>query len=643
MATSPELSPPPDLGSPLALVHPPQFTLGEDDSEASCGFNRDVIPDTGTIKRAKPKSKPKDEVDGSGGSAPGSRTNTLKAERRSRSQHKHSPRSPRSPSWRKKESDIPTVKAETVRVMEMFLKRRSMSMNDAVLQEEFFVQERRRRDKDRTAPRNKTISVCSTISTDSSEYPRHSGDFEQLMRVRQVISAPLAGGEEVTADYDEDTLKRKKDGEEGATAGADDDESTLKRTVKGSFIKAIRHPIDQEGGVVHSRHRRTREQSSADDEASSPEQERSREISHSAPSTLRMQVGPPTRADIEKLKKFGSAGNGVVPHHHAYSHGVTMPKSVVRRESSKKRDQPKRRKSILDKAREKFGSPSVQRRPTQDDSKDDDSRSDKSEVHKEMKKTGFAARLRRTFGRRDSKHKSRDSDYMAESDTSASVSVNALPLPKEHHKSKRWPSFQFKRKPRKSVSTPTDDSLAGATPSDTASTADWPFFSDRDPNISLTEAERQKLLLEIHQGVHLRSQASAGSDTQLSSSVQTVEKTTVAKTMSTGAVPKSNSNLSDSRTSSQDSILSSVSSESGRHQRPKSLNLRARRAERARRAGLNGKFKMLCDSLMHSTVSSESVSSESGHHQTLQSLNLRARRARRAERARRAGLNGKLK
>ena len=591
MATSPELSPPPDLSPPALVQHHP--FIGEEDSEASCGFSRDHIPETGTIKRAKPKPKPKDERGNAAegrsskaSSAPSSRTNTLKAERRSRSPHKHSPRSPRSPSWRKKESDVPTVKAETAKVMEMFLKRRSMSLNDAVLQEEFFLQERKRRDRARNAPRNHTISVCSTISSESTEYPRTSGDYDdhQVLITKRKGAAPIAGAEEVGGgDYEDETLKRK---DSKAMDGEEDlgDEDTLRRTVKGSFIKALRHPIEQDRDSSGSRSRRTREQSSADDEASSPEEERGREVSRSAPSTLRMQVGPPTRADIEKLKKYGSAGNGVAPH--AYTH---HQKVVVRRESSKKRDQPKRRKSLLDKARERFGSPSTQRRPTQDDSKDDDSRSDKSEVHKEMKKTGFAARLRRTFGRRDSKKGSRDSDYMAESDTSASVSVNALPLPKDHHKQKRWPSFQFKRKPRKSVSTPTDDSLAGATPSDTASTTDWPWFSDRDPNLSLTEPERQKLLSEIHQGVHLRSPASAGSDTQLSSSIQTVEKTHVSKTYSTGAVPKTPDRLSGSRTSSQESNLSSVSSESGRHQRPKSLNLRARRAQRAQRAGLNGR------------------------------------------------------
>ncbi|XP_022101591.1 uncharacterized protein LOC110985049 isoform X2 [Acanthaster planci] len=457
-------------------------------------------------------------------SPPSSRSGTLKARKSSKG------RSPKcSPLMVNKESSIPIVKKEAEKVMEMFLKRRSMSMNDAILQKEFFSQERRRK-KDR-APRNNTVSICSTMSTDSSDY-RNSGDFE---------------------------------------------EATLTRS-KGSFSRALENSV-LPGDV-------RREQSSADDELSSSDHEMDKEKSRSAPSTLRLQVGRLTEEELEKLRE---AGNGYAQH----------DKDGVKKDV-KKKDLPKRRKSLLDKAKQIIRSPSMQRKHDHSEEKEapvgpDETSASRSKVHQEMKRTGFANRLKRTF-KRDSRKSSLKS---CESETRTPTPPNsASSESKDGSKTRRWPSFQLKRKPRKSASTPTDDSLAGATPSDTTSNADWASVSDYDHTQSLTEFDRRKLLKEIHNGVQLRhAQQATGSDSQLHA--QRAEKLPSRRS----APEPEHCGLGSTGTQTPSSVLSS-SQESGmssdwssggsgqRTQRPRSLNLtRSRRHERARQ-GLNDVFKL---------------------------------------------------
>ncbi|XP_071791639.1 uncharacterized protein [Asterias amurensis] len=454
-------------------------------------------------------------------SPPSSRSGTLKARKNSKG------RSPKcSPLMMNKESSIPIVRREAEKVMDMFLKRRSMSMNDAILQKEFFAQERRKK-KDR-APRNNTVSICSTLSTDSSEC-RNSGDFE---------------------------------------------EATLQRS-KGSFSRALEHSVLPDDIK--------REQSSADDELSSSDHEMDKEKSRSAPSTLRMQVGPLTEEDREKLR---FSGNGYAHH----------DKEGVKKDH-KKRDIPKRRKSLLDKAKQIMRSPSMQRK-NEHSEKDkeapvgpEETSASRSIVHQEMKHTGFANRLKRTFKRDSRKSSLKGND----ADTNNALGSSDS---KESTKTRRWPSFLSKRKPHKSASTPTDDSLAGATPSDTASNADWASsMSDYDHTKSLTEFDRQKLLSEIHNGVRLRQATTAtGSDSQLNT-----KKSPLAKSPhlpnetiglgSTGTQTPS-SVLSSSQESGLSSDWSSSSGKGGGKQRPRSLNLtRSKRHERAKQ-GLNDVFKL---------------------------------------------------
>ncbi|XP_038074041.1 uncharacterized protein LOC119742089 isoform X2 [Patiria miniata] len=455
-------------------------------------------------------------------SPPSSRSGTLKARKNSKG------RSPKcSPMMVNKESSIPIVKKEAEKVMEMFLKRRSMSMNDAILQKEFFSQERRRK-KDR-APRNNTVSICSTMSTDSSDY-RNSGDYE---------------------------------------------EATLTRS-KGSFSRALENSI-LPGDVK-------REQSSADDELSSSDHELDKEKSRSAPSTLRMQVGRVTEEDIEKLR---AAGNGYAQH----------DKDGVKKEP-KKRDIPKRRKSLLDKAKQIIRSPSMQRKHDHSEEKEppagpNETSASRSKVHQEMKHTGFANRLKRTF-RRDS----RKNSLKTESETKTPTPPNSASAEsKDAAKTRRWPSFQLKRKPRKSASTPTDDSLAGATPSDTTSNADWASVSDYDHTQSMTEFDRRKLLKEIHNGVQLRrAQTAAGSDSQLHSREAKKLPSRSAKELEASGLGSTGTQTPSSvLSSSQESGMSSDWSSGGsgqKSQRPRSLNLtRSKRHERNKQ-GLNDVLKL---------------------------------------------------
>ena len=493
--------------------------------------------------------------------------------------------------WNKKNRGrgVPVVEADTAKVLEMYLKRRSKSLNDAVLTREYFAQEKKR--KGRTA-RNNTISVCSTISTDSAASEVH-------VQIHSQVSM------ETTSENADKTVFSRQN------------------VAQQSFHEAMKRSIMEESSTMEQ---------SADDELSSSDETSPR--SRSAPSTLRMQVRRDTKEGLDTLK-LKDRENGT----------ATLTRDGYKRDSKK---EPKRKRSFLDKAKQIMRSPSTsrkfvrtpsatqrledkekerekerikeekerehqrekerqkkekeqkealekqmkemrerkrqklkemekfmkaekERREREEIERTRTRRYARNEVHSEMKTTGFTARLKETF-KRSSREKHRNKEHSK---------TKAAEIPQEPEseankdvKPKRWPSFQFKRKSRKSASTPTDESGACATtPSDTAS-MDFEYFSSRpDHTRSLNDAERRRLIIEMRRSRRDEVSGNA-SDSQI-----------------LDAAPAGHAPLSQA--TSHDSFGSFASSEgSERPERPRTLAFRRTRAERAQR-GLNSKFLVL--------------------------------------------------
>ncbi|XP_071820960.1 uncharacterized protein [Apostichopus japonicus] len=519
MATTPDIV----VGAQTPIRTPPTATMesitGLDDSiefmdagditppittEVDCAIaspaDSPLSSNSGTLKARK--YKPKD--------------NSPKAE-------KTCPSSPKVPHSMRKESSLPQVRADTVKVMEMFLKRRSKSLNDAVLTKEYFEREKRRK---KSRPTRNTVTVVQ----------------------RQEIR------EETSETNDKTEVKLR-----------DRSERTVLPRGHESYVWAMENTLEVELSGADN---------IADDELSSPEVGKSR----SAPSTLRLHVQRVSEAEIETLE------NGSL--------------TLTRDHQRKERKDVKRKKSILEKAKRIMRSPSTQRKTIV--VADEDSYSPscaKEEVHSEMKKTGFTSRLKRTFSRKDNK-KSRDEpsprgspsttaernkslernkssekrsslDRKKTSDESKSSEKNKSlnrSESKDKH-SRRWP---FKRRSKKNVPTPTDESAAGA--SDSASMRDWASSSDISSNytLSLNETERRKMVIDIRRGIHLRSSGNF-SDSQILY----------------GPIPRSERprSVPHGLRESNGSLASSEGSDR-RTSRPTSLIFRERRAERSRR-GLN--------------------------------------------------------
>ncbi|XP_071494493.1 uncharacterized protein [Diadema antillarum] len=498
---------------------------------------------------------------------PESQNGTLKAKETHKPQRQNG--SLKGP-WNSRRKGVPAMKADTAKVLEIYLKRRSKSLNDAVLTREYFAQEKKQK---RRSARNNTISVCSTISTDS---------YVSEGAVQPESTA------ETTSDVDKTVFSREK--------------GTQK-----SFHEAMKCPIMEDSSTMEQ---------SADDELSSSDETSPR--SRSAPSTLRMQV---KRDDMDTLK-LRDRENGT----------ATLTRDGYKRDSKK---EPKRKRSFLDKAKQIIRSPSttrkIERTPSasqrleemkeekekekerQKKEKEEKEKLEKrlkeererkerekelrekkekekelqreqmerevrharnearSEVHCEMKKTGFTARLKQTF-RRSSRDKHRDKEHSKSKGGDAAITLEAQGG--KEVKTKRWPSFQFKRKSRKSASTPTDESGACATtPSDTAS-MDFEYFSTRpDHTRSLNDAERRKLIVEMRRGATRETSGNA-SDSQLLDNTQ-------ARHPPLGPAM------------SNDSFASFASSEGSeqRPERPRTLAFRRTRAERAQR-GLNDVIRL---------------------------------------------------
>ncbi|KAJ8031949.1 hypothetical protein HOLleu_25324 [Holothuria leucospilota] len=457
--------------------------------------------------------------------SPMSNSGTLKA--RKYKPNDNSPRaekkssSPKVPHCMRKESSLPQVKADTVKVMEMFLKRRSKSLNDAVLTKEYFEREKRRK---KARPSRNTVTVI------------------QKHEIKE------------TVEETQEVIRRAKPARPCMPRGHD------------SYVWAMENRFDVEMSGTDN---------IADDELSSPEEKESR----SAPSTLRLHVQRVGETETEQIE------NGSM--------------TLTRDPHKKERKDVRRKMSILDKAKRIIRSPSTQRKTIVPDDKEYSPSYAKDEVHSEMKKTGFTSRLiKRTFSRKESK---KCKDELSPRGSSSSVERSTSKLQEksksmekrsslerkklaEHNKwleknkslsrseskekhSRRWP---FKRRTRKNVPTPTDESAAGA--SDSASMRDWASSSDISSNYghSLNEAERRKMLIDIRRGVHLRRSGNF-SDSQIMDS-----------NVPRGGRPRS---VPQDLRESNGSLASSEGSDR-KASRPTSLIFRERRAERSRR-GLN--------------------------------------------------------
>ncbi|XP_041453267.1 trichohyalin-like isoform X3 [Lytechinus variegatus] len=542
---------------------------------------------------------------------PGSQNGTLKANGTHRPQRQNG--SLKGP-WNRKTrgKGIPVKKEDTAKVLEMYLKRRSKSLNDAVLTREYFAQEKKKRVR---SARNNTVSICSTLSTDSTTSEVH-------------IQATMVA--EATSD-----------------APADKTVFSRASVTQQSFHEAMKCSIMEESSAMEQ---------SADDELSSSDEQSPR--SRSAPSTLRMQVHREPKEGMDTLK-LKDKENG----------SATLTRDGYKRDSKK---EPRRKRSFLDKAKNIMRSPSTSRKIIRTPSavqrhedkekerlkeekekekerqreekerekerlrkeKEEKELLDKklkeykerekeklkemerkrkeekerekewekererlrkerekrekeelekshtrhharTEVHREMKKTGFTARLKQSFRRssrdRHHHHHHRTKDHIPSKPPELPPRPPELQQPKDV-KPRRWPSFQFKRKSRKSASTPTDESGAGATtPSDTAS-MDFEYFASRaDHTRSLNDAERRRLIIEMRQA--RRENSGNASDSQVLDRVQ-------------GAHPPL------SQATSHDSFGSFASSEgSERPERPRTLAFRRTRAERAQR-GLNNVIRL---------------------------------------------------
>ncbi|XP_030844451.1 SAFB-like transcription modulator isoform X3 [Strongylocentrotus purpuratus] len=541
---------------------------------------------------------------------PGSQNGTLKANGTHRPQRQNG--SLKGP-WNRKNrgKGVPVVKEDTAKVLEMYLKRRSKSLNDAVLTREYFAQEKKKRGR---SARNNTVSICSTLSTDSTASEAH---------VQATVTV------QTTSDAADRTVFSRAS------------------VTQQSFHEAMKCSIMEEGSAMEQ---------SADDELSSSDEQSPR--SRSAPSTLRMQVNRENKEGTDTLK-LKDKENGT----------ATLTRDGYKRDSKK---EPRRKRSFLDKAKNIMRSPSTSRKiirtpsavQRQEENEKERLREEKEKekerlreekerekekqrkekeekelldkklkeykerekeklkemerrrkeekerekewekererlkkerekkekeemershtrhhartvVHSEMKKTGFTARLKESFRRssRDRHHHNhhRTKDHIPSKPPELPPRPPELQQPKDV-KPKRWPSFQFKRKSRKSASTPTDESGTGATtPSDTAS-MDFEYFASRvDHTRSLNDAERRRLTIEMRQA--RRENSGNASDSQILDRVA-------------GAHPP----LSEA--TSHDSFGSFASSEgSERPERPRTLAFRRTRAERAQR-GLNNVIRL---------------------------------------------------
>lgn len=523
MSTTPDVV----AGGPTPSRTPPTATMesitGLDDTLEFMDAQEDVTPPINTeIDCAIPS--PAD-------SPLSSNSGTLKARKYKQKDSSNSPRgekkcpSPKVPYSMRKESSLPQVKADTVKVMEMFLKRRSKSLNDAVLTKEYFEREKRRK---KPRPVRNTVTVV------------------QSREIREETSE--------TSDTTEVKLRGKSE------------KPCLPRG-HDSYVWAMENRLE----VGYSG-----TDNIADDELSSPEEGKSR----SAPSTLRLHVQRVSEAEVETLENSS----------------MTLTRDAQRKD----RKDVKRKKSILEKAKRIIRSPSTQRRTIVADHDSYSPSYAKDEVHSEMKKTGFTSRLKRTFSRKDTKkskeepsprgspinaernkslerNKSMEKRSSLDRKKASEDSKNAeknkslnRSESKERH-TRRWP---FKRRARKSIPTPTDESAAGA--SDSASIRDWASSSDISSNyaLSLNETERRKMLIDIRRGIHLRSSGNF-SDSQVMYA-QGGPRTTRPRSVP-HALRESNGSLASSEGSDK------------RTSRPTSLIFRERRAERSRR-GLNGKI-----------------------------------------------------
>lgn len=521
---------------------------------------------------------------------PESQNGTLKASETRRPQRQNG--SLKGP-WNKKNRGrgVPVVEADTAKVLEMYLKRRSKSLNDAVLTREYFAQEKKRKGR---SMRNNTVSICSTLSTDST-------------------TSEVNVQAQVTMETTSDAVNKTVFSRESVT--------------QKSFHEAMKCSIMEESSAMEQ---------SADDELSSSDETSPR--SRSAPSTLRMQVRRDTKDGTDTLKL-----------HDRENGNATLTRDGYKRDSKK---EPRRKRSFLDKAKQIMRSPSTSRKivrtpsATQRYEEKEREREEKerekerqkkekeekellekklkemkerekeklkemerrlkearerekerkerekkereelerkstrhharNEVHSEMKKTGFTARLRQSF-RRSSRDKHRAKEHLH-----AKPAELPPPLPpprtdSQQHKDvkpKRWPSLTFKRKSRKSASTPTDESGACATtPSDTAS-MDFEYFASRvDHTRSLNDCERRRLIIEMRRGANQENSGNA-SDSQILDRGQGAAHPPL------------------SQATSHDSFGSFASSEgSERPERPKTLAFRRTRAERAQR-GLNNVIRL---------------------------------------------------